>query len=328
MNVLISGGAGFIGSHLCELLLSRGYRVTAMDDLSTGSLENIRHLIENPQFQFVRESILNNQVLDRLASEVEIIIHLAAAVGVKLIVENPVHTISTNIMGTEAVLSTANRYGCKVMIASSSEVYGKGARVPFHEDDDCLVGPTSHNRWAYAASKTVDEFLGLAYFQQYKLPVVIMRFFNTVGPRQTGRYGMVVPSFIRQALQNEPVTVYGDGTQSRCFADVSDVTNVIQRLMEIPEAVGQVLNIGSTEEITIKDLADRVIQLTGSNSTIKYIPYDQAYSPGFEDMMRRVPSIDKISSLTQFSPKCTLDEILLRVIEYEAQKFYRNGELA
>lgn len=328
MNVLISGGAGFIGSHLSELLLSKSYRVTAMDDLSTGSLENIRHLIENPKFLFVRESILNNQVLDRLASEVEIIIHLAAAVGVKLIVENPVHTISTNIMGTETILSTANRYGCKVMIASSSEVYGKGARVPFHEDDDCLVGPTSHNRWAYAASKTVDEFLGLAYFQQYKLPVVIMRFFNTVGPRQTGRYGMVVPSFIRQALQNEPVTVYGDGTQSRCFADVSDVTSAVQCLMEIPEAVGQVLNIGSTEEITIKDLADKVIQLTGSNSTIRFIPYDQAYSPGFEDMMRRVPSIDKINSLTQFSPRCTLDEILLRVIEYETEQLKRYGELA
>jgi len=328
MNVLISGGAGFIGSHLCELLLSKGYRVTAMDDLSTGSLDNVYHLIKNPQFQFVRETILNNQVLDRLASKAEIIIHLAAAVGVKLIIENPVHTISTNIMGTEAVLSTANRYSCKVMIASSSEVYGKGARVPFHEDDDCLVGPTSHNRWAYAASKTVDEFLGLAYFQQYKLPVVIMRFFNTVGPRQTGRYGMVVPNFVRQALRNEPVTVYGDGTQSRCFADVSDVTSFIQRLMEIPEALGQVLNIGSTEEITIKDLACRVIQLTGSNSTIKYIPYDQAYSPGFEDMMRRVPSIDKISSLTKFSPKCTLDEILRRVIDYEAEQLNRNGEFA
>jgi UDP-glucose 4-epimerase len=328
MNVLITGGAGFIGSHLSELLLSNGYRVTAMDDLSTGSLENVRHLIKNPQFKFVRETILNIQVLDRLASEAEIIFHLAAAVGVKLIIENPVHTISTNIMGTEAVLSTANRYGCKVMIASSSEVYGKGTRVPFRENDDCLVGPTSHNRWAYAASKTVDEFLGLAYFQQYHLPVVIMRFFNTVGPRQTGRYGMVVPRFIRQALRNDPVTVYGDGTQSRCFADVSDVTNIVSRLIEIPEAVGQVLNIGSTEEITIRDLADRVIQLTGSKSTIKYIPYDQAYSPGFEDMMRRVPSIDKICSLTQFSPNCTLDEILLRVIDYEEERLHRNGERA
>jgi len=328
MNVLITGGAGFIGSHLAELLLSNGYWVTAMDDLSTGSLENVLHLIQNPQFQFVRETILNTQVLDRLSSQAEIIIHLAAAVGVKLIIENPVHTISTNIMGTEAVLSTANRYGCKVMIASSSEVYGKGTGIPFREDDDCLLGPTTHNRWAYATSKVVDEFLGLAYFQQYNLPVIIMRFFNTVGPRQTGRYGMVVPRFIRQALRNEPVTVYGDGTQSRCFADVTDITIAVKRLMEIPEAVGQVFNIGSTEEITIKDLASRVIQLTGSNSKIKYVPYDQAYSPGFEDMKRRVPSIDKISSVIEFFPNRTLDEILARVINFEKDQLSRSGELS
>ncbi len=328
MNVLITGGAGFIGSHLAELLLSNGYWVTAMDDLSTGSLENVLHLIQNPQFQFVRETILNTQVLDRLSSQAEIIIHLAAAVGVKLIIENPVHTISTNIMGTEAVLSTANRYGCKVMIASSSEVYGKGTGIPFREDDDCLLGPTTHNRWAYATSKVVDEFLGLAYFQQYNLPVIIMRFFNTVGPRQTGRYGMVVPRFIRQALRNEPVTVYGDGTQSRCFADVTDITIAVKRLMERPEAVGQVFNIGSTEEITIKDLASRVIQLTGSNSKIKYVPYDQAYSPGFEDMKRRVPSIDKISSVIEFFPNRTLDEILARVINFEKDQLSRSGELS
>lgn len=328
MNVLITGGAGFIGSHLVELLLSNGYRVTAMDDLSTGSLENVFHLIQNPQFQFVRETILNTQVLDRLSSQADIIIHLAAAVGVKLIIENPVHTISTNIMGTEAVLSTANRYGCKVMIASSSEVYGKGTRVPFREDDDCLIGPTIHNRWAYATSKAVDEFLGLAYFQQYNLPVIIMRLFNTVGPRQTGRYGMVVPRFIRQALRNESVTVYGDGTQSRCFADVIDITIAVKRLMEIPEAVGQVFNIGGTEETTIKDLANRVIQLTGSNSKIKYVPYDQAYSPGFEDMKRRVPSIDKISSVIEFFPNRTLDEILARVIDFEKEQLSRSGELS
>jgi len=328
MNVLITGGAGFIGSHLAELLISNGYWVTAMDDLSTGSLENVLHLIQNPQFQFVRETILNTQVLDRLSSQAEIIIHLAAAVGVKLIIENPVHTISTNIMGTEAVLSTANRYGCKVMIASSSEVYGKGTGIPFREDDDCLLGPTTHNRWAYATSKVVDEFLGLAYFQQYNLPVIIMRFFNTVGPRQTGRYGMVVPRFIRQALRNEPVTVYGDGTQSRCFADVTDITIAVKRLMERPEAVGQVFNIGSTEEITIKDLASRVIQLTGSNSKIKYVPYDQAYSPGFEDMKRRVPSIDKISSVIEFFPNRTLDEILARVINFEKDQLSRSGELS
>jgi UDP-glucose 4-epimerase len=328
MNVLITGGAGFIGSHLCDLLISNGYRVTALDDLSTGSLDNIRHLTDKSQFQFVRETILNSQVLDQLSSQADIIIHLAAAVGVKLIIENPVHTISTNILGTEAVLSTANRYGCKVMIASSSEVYGKGIRVPFSEDDDCLVGPTSHNRWAYATSKTVDEFLGLAYYQQYNLPVVIMRFFNTVGPRQTGRYGMVVPRFIRQALQDEPLTVYGDGTQSRCFADISDVAIAVKQLMETPDAVGEVINIGSTEEITIKDLATQVIKLIGSNSKIKFIPYDQAYSPGFEDMMRRVPSVDKLYSLIDFFPKKPFDEILLRVIKYEKELLNLNGDFS
>ena len=318
-RILVTGGAGFIGSHLCERLLQEGHPVVAMDDLSTGRLENIHHLIHQPEFQFVRETILNNQVLDRLTSEADIVIHLAAAVGVKLIVEDPVHTIATNIMGTEAVLKAANRYSCKVLIASTSEIYGKSTKVPFREDDDSLIGSTTHSRWAYATSKAVDEFLGLAYFRQYNLPVVIMRLFNTVGPRQTGRYGMVVPRFVRQALRGEALTVYGDGNQSRCFADVADVISAVTKLADHPNAIGQVFNIGNTEEITILQLAQRVLSLTGSYSTIEFIPYDEAYAPGFEDMYRRVPSIEKIHNLIGYSPRFSLDETLQRVIEYEQQ---------
>ena len=314
---LITGGAGFIGSHLCELLLQQGHRVVAIDDLSTGRLQNIAHLRPHPHFQLVRETITNTLVLDRLTSEADTVIHLAAAVGVQLIVENPVYTIETNIMGTEAVLKAANRYGCKVLIASTSEVYGKGVRVPFREDDDRLMGPTTRNRWAYAASKAVDEFLGLAYHHQFGLPVVIMRLFNTVGPRQTGRYGMVVPRFVRQALGDEPITVYGDGQQSRCFADVADVTGAIARLAVHADAVGEVFNIGATEEISIRELAQRVITLTGSRSEIVLIPYDQAYAPGFEDMQRRVPSIEKIAGFIGYQPRYTLDDTLRRVIAYE-----------
>ncbi|MFC2043372.1 GDP-mannose 4,6-dehydratase [Chloroflexota bacterium] len=316
-NILVTGGAGFIGSHLCETLIESGHRVVAMDDLSTGSLDNIQHLDGAPEFQFVRETIMNSLMLDRLASDADTIIHLAAAVGVKLIVENPVRTITTNIMGTEAVLSAANRYDCKVLIASSSEVYGKGVQVPFREDDDRLMGSTSHSRWSYAASKAVDEFLGLAYHQQYGLPVVILRFFNTVGARQTGRYGMVVPRFVRQALLGQPLTLYGDGQQSRCFADVADVTCAVVKLMDHPSAVGSVYNIGSTEEITIHDLAKRIITLTNSASEIQYIPYDHAYAPGFEDMQRRVPSLEKINRLIGYEPQYPLDNILKRVIDYE-----------
>jgi UDP-glucose 4-epimerase len=314
---LITGGAGFIGSHLCELLLDAGHHVVAIDNLSTGRVENIQQLSQNPNFQFVRETILNDQVLDRLASQADTIVHLAAAVGVKLIVEDPVHTININILGTEAVLTTANRYGCKVLIASTSEVYGKGVKVPFGEEDDCLVGPTTHSRWAYAVSKQVDEFLGLAYHRQFGLPVVVMRFFNTVGPRQTGRYGMVVPRFVRQALQGEPLTVYGDGKQSRCFGDVADVVGAVVLLAAHPGAVGQVFNVGSTEEISISALAERVIQMTGSASQIQYVPYDQAYAPGFEDMRRRVPSLAKISELIGYRPAHSLSDTLKRVISYE-----------
>jgi UDP-glucose 4-epimerase len=315
--ILVTGGAGFIGSHLCERLVQKGQQVVAIDNLSTGRLENIQHLRNQPNFQFVRETITNAQVLDRLTSEAHTVIHLAAAVGVKLIVEDPVHTIDTNITGTHAVLVTANRYGCKVLIASTSEVYGKGTKVPFQEDDDCLIGATVNSRWAYATSKAIDEFLGLAYHRQFGLPVVVMRLFNTVGPRQTGRYGMVVPRFVRQALRNEPITIYGDGNQSRCFADVFDVIGAMEQLVEHPDAVGQVFNIGSTEEVTIRELAERVLRLVGSRSKIVYVPYEEAYAPGFEDMRRRVPSIEKISRLIGYTPSRTLDETLQRVIEFE-----------
>ena len=319
-RILVTGGAGFIGSHLCELLLDQGKYVTAIDDLSTGRLENIESLRARQDFQFVRETITNSQVLDRLTSESDTIIHLAAAVGVKLIVENPVHTIQTNINGTEAVLATANRYGCKVLIASTSEVYGKGVKVPFREDDDRLIGPTTHSRWAYATSKAVDEFLGLAYQRQFGLPVVIMRFFNTIGPRQTGRYGMVVPRFVRQALRNQPLTVHGDGLQSRCFADVSDVVDAIARLAAHPGAVGEVFNIGSSEEVTILELAKRVIHRAGSQSDIRMVPYEQAYAPGFQDMRRRQPALDKIEQLIAYRPRFSLDDSLQRVIQYERQQ--------
>ncbi len=318
-KILVTGGAGFIGSHLCELLLQKGHQVVAIDNLSTGRLDNIQHLFQVPGFQFVRETITNSQVLDRLTSEADIVIHLAAVVGVKLIVEDPVNTIATNIMGTEAVLTTANRYGCKVMLASTSEVYGKGFKVPFNEEDDCVMGPTSHSRWAYATSKAIDEFLGLAYYHQFGLPVVVMRFFNTVGPRQTGRYGMVLPRFVRQALMGEPITIYGDGEQSRCFVNVADIVDAIVQLSSHLAAVGQVFNIGSTEEVTIRTLAEMVISATGSQSKIVYVPYEEAYAPGFEDMRRRVPDLEKIHQLIGYEPHYSLDETLRRVILYERE---------
>jgi UDP-glucose 4-epimerase len=316
-KILVTGGAGFIGSHLCELLIQKGHQVIAIDNLSTGRLDNIQHLLPIPSFQFVRETITNSQVLDRLTSEADILIHLAAVVGVKLIVEDPVNTIATNIMGTEAVLTTANRYGCKVMLASTSEVYGKGFKVPFNEEDDCVMGPTSHSRWAYATSKAIDEFLGLAYYHQFGLPIVVMRFFNTVGPRQTGRYGMVLPRFVRQALAGEPITIYGDGEQSRCFGDVADVIDATVKLASHPGAIGQVFNIGSTEEVTIRELAERVIAATSSPSKVVYVPYDEAYAPGFEDMRRRVPDLGKIQQLIGYEPHYTLDDTIKRVIDYE-----------
>jgi len=325
-NVLITGGAGFIGSHLAEALLSRGHHVTIIDDLSTGRFENITHLTTHPLFRFTIESITNEVVMDRLVSECSIIYHLAAAVGVKLIVEQPVHTIQTNIMGTEAVLRAALRYKAQVLIASTSEVYGKGNTIPFCEDDDVVLGPTSRNRWAYAASKMVDEFLALAYHHERDLPVTIFRLFNTVGPRQTGRYGMVIPRFVQQALANQPLTVYGDGEQARCFLHVQDAVAGILALSETPDATGQVFNIGSQEEITIKELAKKVlahvrryrgeheVEDNALEANIKLISYEQAYSKGFDDMRRRVPDLTKIRTYTQWEPKHNLDSILDDVI--------------
>jgi UDP-glucose 4-epimerase len=313
---LITGGAGFIGSHLAEMLLARGDRVLIIDNLSTGRLANIESLREHPNFHFARASITDEIVLDRLTSQADVVVHLAAAVGVKLIVEHPVRTIETNVMGTEVVLRAALRYGCRVFIASTSEVYGKGSRIPFREDDDVLLGATRNSRWGYAASKMVDEFLGLAYQREYALPVTLFRLFNTVGARQTGRYGMVVPRFVRQALQGEPLTVFGDGTQQRCFCDVRDAVRAIVGLVDHSESAGQVFNIGGTTETTIRGLAERVLKVTNSASTITYVPYSEAYAPGFEDMQRRVPDITRISTLIGWKPEIPLDETLASVRDY------------
>lgn len=339
-RVLITGGAGFIGSHLAEALLAKDYTVTIVDDLSTGRFENISHLITNPNFHFTIESITNAVVMDRLVSECSQIFHLAAAVGVKLIVDRPVHTIKTNIMGSDAVLEAALRYRVKVLMASTSEVYGKGNSIPFNEEDDVVLGPTSHNRWSYAASKMVDEFLALAYHHKRKLPVVIFRLFNTVGPRQTGRYGMVIPRFVQQAMNNEPLTVYGDGKQSRCFLHVNDAVKAIISLSENSGAIGQVFNVGSTEEVTMLELAHKVIKLSENKNKIKqiddtkiekvstdnqqekiqFIPYGEAYSSGFDDMRRRVPDISKIRELINWEPSYSLDEILTDIIDHHLTK--------
>jgi len=313
MHYLITGGAGFIGSHLAEHLLEGGHQVTIIDNLSTGRFENIAHLRGRPGFRFAIDDITNEIVLDRLASECHAIIHLAAAVGVDLVVRRPVHTIKDNVLGTEAVLRAAARYRAPVLISSTSEVYGKGSRVPFREDDDVVLGPTSRSRWGYAASKMLDEFLGLAYHRELGLPVIIVRLFNTVGPRQTGRYGMVVPRFIGQALRGEAITVYGDGKQSRCFCDVADVVLAVAGLIGHPQAPGRVFNVGSTDEVTIEELARRVRTVTGSDSPIVYVPYEDAYAPGFEDMRRRVPDISRIQGLLDWRPRIPLDETLARI---------------
>lgn len=319
-HALITGGAGFIGSHLAGLLLDRGWRVTAIDDLSTGSLANVQHLVDlagREQFQVVVETIANAAVLDRLASQCDVIFHLAASVGVQLILQRPVRTIENNVMGTEAVLRAALRYRAKVLVASTSEVYGKSAQVPYGEDDDALLGPTARSRWAYAASKMVDEFLTLAYHREYGLPAVVFRLFNTVGPRQSGQYGMVVPRFVQQALAGQPLTVYGDGTQSRCFCNVLDAARAIAGLAYAPQAVGQVFNIGSTEEITILDLAHWVRALAGSNSPIELVPYGEAFADaGFEDMQRRVPDTSKIEAAIGWRPEHGLDATLRQVIAH------------
>jgi len=310
---LVTGGAGFIGSHLAEALLARGDEVFILDDLSTGSVENIRHLKSHERFHYFFDSITNKQLLAELVDESDVIFHLAAAVGVRLIVESPVRTIETNVYGTQLVLDAASKKKKLVFTASTSEVYGKSEKVPFREDADLVLGATTIGRWSYAASKALDEFLALSYSKEKKQPVIVVRLFNTVGPRQTGRYGMVLPNFVRQALDGAPITVFGDGKQSRCFCDVRDTVEAILRLAGTEKAVGEVVNIGSSEEITIEGLARAVKERTKSDSPIRYIPYEQAYEPGFEDMPRRVPALEKLERLTNFRPATPLSQIIDRV---------------
>jgi nucleoside-diphosphate-sugar epimerase len=319
VRALITGGAGFVGSHLAERLLGEGHEVLVIDNLSTGSIDNISHLKANTGFSYVVDSVTNEPLLAEMVDRSDVVFHLAAAVGVKLIVEQPVHTLETNVHGTEVVLKHANKKKKLVFIASTSEVYGKSTAVPFRESADLVLGPTVKHRWAYACSKLIDEFLALAYWKEKKLPVVIVRLFNTVGPRQTGQYGMVLPTFVRQALADQPITVFGDGTQSRSFTHVGDVVDALVRLAREPKAIGEVFNIGNTGEVTIRDLAERVKTLTCSKSAIEYVPYDIAYEAGFEDMPRRVPDITKIQSLIGFEPKTGLDEIIRTVVEHMRQ---------
>jgi len=317
MKVLITGGAGFIGSHLCEYLLHQGDHVFVLDDLSTGAIENIVHLKGNSCFHYTIDSIMNIPLAAELVDRCDIVYHLAAAVGVRLIVESPVRTIETNIRGTEIILDLANKKKKKVIITSTSEVYGKASKVPFSETADLVLGSTDKGRWSYACSKAIDEFLALAYWREKKLPVVVVRLFNTVGPRQTGQYGMVLPNFVRQALSEEPLTVFGDGQQARCFCHVSDVVRALAALGQEPGAIGQVFNIGSDEEVTILGLAERVRAACGSSSEIRFIPYWDAYGSGFEDMQRRVPDISKIGQLIGYRPTLNLDQIIASVIDYQ-----------
>lgn len=314
MRALLTGGAGFVGSHLADTLLAGGHQVIVLDDLSTGSIENIAHLKGRPGFEYVIDSVMNDSLTAELVDRADVVFHLAAAVGVRLIVEAPVRTIETNVHGTEVVLTHASKKSKLVVIFSTSEVYGKSTAVPFREDADLVMGPTPKHRWAYACSKAIDEFLALAYYRERKLPVIVVRLFNTVGPRQTGRYGMVIPTFVRQALAGEPITVHGDGSQSRSFAYVGDVVQAVAKLAAEPKAVGQVFNIGNTEEVSMMELARRVKAMTGSTSEITLIPYDEAYAEGFEDMPRRVPNVDKLTALTGIRPTTSLDEILRQVI--------------
>ncbi len=314
MRVLITGGAGFIGSHLSDAYIQRGDEVFVLDDLSTGRMENILHLKPHPRFHYTIDSVHHRSVVAELVDQCDVVFHLAAAVGVKLIVESPVRTIENNVHGTEVVLRQASKKRKKVLIASTSEVYGASDQVPFREDGHLVMGATTKGRWSYACSKAIDEFLALAYYRERRLPTIVARLFNTVGPRQTGQYGMVIPTFVKQALRGEPITVYGDGTQSRCFGYVADVVDALVGLMDHPEAVGQVFNIGSTEEVTIRQLAETVRAMTGSGSEIVLVPYDEAYEEGFEDMPRRVPDVSKIRRLIGFHPETTLEQILQSVI--------------
>jgi len=320
MVSLITGGAGFIGSHLAEALLARGEQVIILDDLSTGSVENIRHFRSNPSLQCCFESVMDRRLLAELVDESDVVFHLAAAVGVRRIIESPVRTIETNVKGTELVLEAAAKKKKLVFLASTSEVYGKNGKTPFREDDDTVSGPTTKSRWSYAASKALDEFLALAYWKEKRLPVVIGRLFNTVGPRQTGRYGMVLPTFVSQALEGAPLTVFGTGKQSRCFGYVGDAVEAILRLVGADSAVGEVVNIGNDAEITIEDLALLVKEKTQSSSPVQFIPYDEAYEPGFEDMARRVPSMEKLVRLAGFRPTTPLPVIIDKVVAYVAPK--------
>jgi UDP-glucose 4-epimerase len=320
VRYLITGGAGFIGSHLAERLLERSEHAVLLDNLSTGSMENIRHLKGSDRLEYHLDGIENRQVLAELVDDADVIVHLAAAVGVKLIVESPVRTIETNVNGTQMILEAASKKKKLVLIASTSEVYGKNTNVPFREDADLVLGATTKGRWSYAASKALDEFLALSYWKEKKQPVIVVRFFNTVGPRQTGRYGMVLPNFVKRALDGQPIEVYGNGQQSRCFCDVRDTVEALLRLMPLDRAVGEVINIGNTEEVTMENLAKIVKHRTGSDSPIRFVPYDKAYEPGFEDMMRRVPSIEKLHALTGFRPQTNLADIIDRVSAYFRQK--------
>jgi UDP-glucose 4-epimerase len=316
ITALVTGGAGFIGSHLTERLLADGAEVIVLDNLSTGSLKNLETFRSNPRLQFVKGDIRDSTLVQLLTSRCEIVFHLAAAVGVQLIADAPVHTIETNIAGTEVVLEAANKFGRRILLASSSEVYGKSENVPFHEDDDFVLGGTAFSRWAYACSKAIDEFLGQAFNQQYGLQVVTGRFFNTIGPRQTGRYGMVVPRFVQWALKNEPIQIYGTGAQTRCFCCVKDLVDAIIALMDCPAAAGRVFNIGSTDEISMEALADRIIQITGSRSAKQFVPYVVAYGRPIEDMMRRVPSTERIQQAIGWQPKTSLDGTLREIVQY------------
>lgn len=316
MNILITGGAGFIGSHLAEKLLKHGHKIIVLDNLSTGSLENVKHLRKDPNFNLHIGSILNYELLEELVSQCKVVYHMAAAVGVKYIIENPLLSLRTNIVGTENVLELSHKYKCKVLVASTSEIYGKSDNVPFKEEDDRLLGSTHISRWGYSTAKAVDEFLALAFHREKKLPVVIVRLFNTVGPRQTGQYGMVIPKFVKAALLDQPLVVHGTGKQSRCFTDVDDVSDALIKLMDTPDCIGKIFNVGSTESITIEELAHKIKKASKSKSKIEYMAYEDVFEEGFEDMMKRVPDISKIEKAIGYKRKYTLDQIIERVIGY------------
>ena len=323
MKFCVTGGAGFIGSHLCTRLIERGDEVFVLDDLSTGSMDNIAHLTGHERFHYRIGCATDSPLVKELVDRADVTVHLAAAVGVRLIVESPVHTIETNVEGTETVLDAAATKGKLVVVASTSEVYGKSTQIPFREDADITLGPTRNSRWAYACSKALDEWLALAYMQEKGLPVIICRFFNTVGPGQTGRYGMVLPTFARQAVLGEPITVYGSGDQSRCFGHVKDTVEAVLRLVQTPEAVGEVFNIGTDREISIRRLAEMVRDAAGSSSDITTIPYEEAYAEGFEDMLRRMPDVTKLEGAIGFTPKTTLEEIVRDVVDFERTRVSR-----